>query len=209
MVSAALFVTFVLGMTATGLKAYNQELSEHGARAIALGAYLRSGHFLEALFENWESEFLQMGMFVLLTVWLFQKGSAESKRPDEVDPSDEDPRRHRRDKDAPWPVRQGGLALVVYEHSLSISLILLFFASLALHAVSGLKLQNAENGLHGQPAIGLGDYVTSAQFWFESFQNWQSEFLAVVAIVGLSIFLRQKGSTQSKPVVAPHAKTGH
>ena len=111
--------------------------------------------------------------------------------------------------DSPWPVRRGGIALRLYEHSLSTALALLFLASFLLHAAGGLRRVNDERSFDGLPPETLGEYVSSAQFWFESFQNWQSEFLAVVAIVGLSIFLRQKGSTQSKPVAAPHSETGH
>jgi hypothetical protein len=98
--------------------------------------------------------------------------------------------------------------LALYENSLAIVFFLLFFASLALHAIGGVKAFNAEQLQHGQSAISAWRYVTTSQFWFESMQNWQSEFVAVAAIVGLSIFLRQKGSAESKPVAAPHRETG-
>jgi hypothetical protein len=149
-----------------------------------------------------------MGLFVLLTVRLFQRGSSESKSLEGRNECDADPTRHRRDPDAPWPVRRGGLALAVYQHSLSASLIALFLFSLALHAITGVRNVNEEHRIAGLPPETLGEYVTSARFWFESFQNWQSEFLAVLAIVVLSIFLREKGSSQSKAVAAPHTETG-
>jgi hypothetical protein len=204
---AALFLVFLVGQALAGHRVYNDDLSEHGSAPVDFLAYLGSGHFLEATFENWESEFLQMGMFVLLTVRLYQKGSSESKERGEPHPSDEDPREHRDDPEAPWPVRRGGLVLAIYERSLSIALFSLFVASFALHAATGLRLFNEERLEHGQEAVGLWGYVGSSEFWFESFQNWQSEFLAVLGIVLLTIFLRQRGSPQSKPVAASHAST--
>jgi hypothetical protein len=209
LVTAGLFLVFTLGMAYAGFRTYTSELGEHAGPGLGFVHYLSSGHFLEAMFENWESEFLQMGLFVMLTSRLLQKGSAESKPLQEDDPSDEDPRSSGRPEHAPWPVRRGGMALALYERSLSIALLALFLFSFLLHALSGVKHENVERALHGLPAEGLGQYVLSSQFWFESFQNWQSEFLAVLAIVVLSIFLRQRGSPQSKPVAAPHAQTGH
>lgn len=108
----------------------------------------------------------------------------------------------------PWPVRKRGWVLVLYEHSLAIAFFALFFASMALHAIGGVKAFNEEQLEHGQAAISVWRYVTTSQFWFESMQNWQSEFIAVAAIVGLSIFLRQRGSAESKPVAEPHRHTG-
>jgi hypothetical protein len=207
-VLSLLFVGCWWGQAAFGFLEYNETLREHGLPRVGFLEYAQSGHFLEATFENWESEFLQMGLFVLLTVRLFQRGSSESKSLEGRNECDADPTRHRRDPDAPWPVRRGGLALAVYQHSLSASLIALFLFSLALHAITGVRNVNEEHRIAGLPPETLGEYVTSARFWFESFQNWQSEFLAVLAIVVLSIFLREKGSSQSKAVAAPHTETG-
>ena len=125
-----LFVVFLAGMTATGYRVHNNEQLEHGQPAESVGSYLTSGDFFEATFENWESEFLQMGMYVVLTAYLFQRGSSESKPMDEEPPQDEDPRTKAHDPDAPWPVRRGGLILRLYEHSLSGLFFLLFFASI-------------------------------------------------------------------------------
>src|SRR6185436_10440930 len=159
-------------------------------------------------FENWESEFLQMGGYVLLTVWLVQRGSAESKKLNEAESVDEDAQRHRDEDDAPWPVRQGGVWLAVYKRSLSLALFGLFAAAFLLHAVTGARAYSAEQIEHGASSVSTWEYLHRAQFWFESLQNWQSEFLAVAAIVVLTIFLRQQGSPESKPVHAPHAQTG-
>ena len=208
LVLAALFIASLVGQMVSGLAAHNEELSEHGRAALTMGAYLTSGDFIEATFENWESEFLQMGLFVLLTVKLFQKGSSESKEIDKPHESEEPPEKHRSDPDAPWPVKRGGVALTLYKHSLSIAFFVLFAASFALHAVGGHDKHNDEALLHGQPTQTVLEYMGSSQFWFESFQNWQSEFLAVLSIVVLSIFLRERGSPQSKPVAAPHSETG-
>jgi hypothetical protein len=203
----AMFLAATAAQIGFGLAANNLERAEVGLPALALGAYLASGHFLEALFENWESEFLQMGIFVVLSVKLRQKGSAESK-PLEPCEEDEDPRDHARDPGAPWPVRRGGFVLVLYENSLAIAFSLLFASSFVFHAVGGWMKTNDENIARGRATETLGEYWSSSQFWFESFQNWQSEFLAVLAIVVLTIFLRQRGSPQSKPVAAPLEKTG-
>jgi hypothetical protein len=201
-----LFTGSLAGQWLTGYKEYNKEREEEGQATVGLAAYSHSGHFLQATFENWESEFLQMALFVLLTVSLRQKGSSESKKingKEEVD-REPDPRR----KDAPWPVRKGGLILLLYKHSLSIVLLLLFIFSFIVHFYGSLKDENEQLAMKGMPQETAGNYITDPRFWFESFQNWQSEFLSVFAIVGLSIYLRQKGSPQSKPVDAPHSETG-
>jgi len=197
------------GQTATGLNTYNSERRLDGETELSFGQYLTSAHFGEATFENWESEFLQMGMYVLFTVKLVQRGSAESRSLDEPAPQDEDPAKHQRDRHAPWPVRRGGVWLVVYRHSLSLALFALFVVTLLLHAATGGRVFNNEQELAGSAdRVSTWSYLARSQFWFESLQNWQSEFLAVGTIVVLTIFLRQHGSPESKPVHAPHAKTG-
>jgi hypothetical protein len=208
LVLAVLFLGLLWGQAVAGLHEYNEDQAAHGEPAIGMGEYLRSGHFIEATAENWESEFLQMAAYVLLTIGLFQKGSSESKDPDKQEAVDRDPRESRRRKSVPGPVRKGGLALWVYERSLSLAFILLFLVSIALHAWGGAMLHNEERVEHGELPVSIAEYVGSSKFWFESFQNWQSEFLALLAMVVLSIFLRQRGSPESKPVDAPHGETG-
>jgi hypothetical protein len=207
LVVAALFLFSLVGQWITGYMEYNEERQQQqGAATIGLVQYLGSGHFVEALFENWESEFLQMGVFVVLTVFFKQKGSAESKSIDVEDAVDADPREpgERGRKDAPWPVRKGGFALKVYENSLGIALFALFFLSFALHAIGGAQDYSEELVARGEQAVNVFQYLTTSRMWFESFQNWQSEFLSIVALVVLSIFLRQRGSPESKPVAVPH-----
>jgi hypothetical protein len=207
-VLVALFLLTMVGQTWSGWSAYNEERRQHGGAPVSIGEYLGTGHFGEATFENWESEFLQMAFYVLLTVYLYQLGSSESKRPDVIEMVDLDPRDSDQKDIAPWPVRQGGLVLRLYENSLSIAFALLFAASFALHATTGVRAYNEEQLAHGSHAISTLEYVGTSQFWFESFQNWQSEFLSLAAMVTFTIFLRQRGSPESKPVDAPYWDTG-
>jgi hypothetical protein len=207
LVCIALFLCFWAAQAVTGWQEHNSDQVTHGEQEITFGEYLTTGHFWEASTENWESEFLQMGAFVLLTIFLIQKGSPESKQPG-GDDVDEDPRDHADDPDAPGPVRHGGWRLVLYENSLLIAFFGLFFVSLLLHAVSGTAEYNAEAKSHGEGPLSVLEFVRTSAFWFQSFQNWQSEFLAVGAIVLLTIVLRQRGSSESKPVAASHSETG-
>jgi hypothetical protein len=204
----ALFLIFFGGMILSGVRVYNSDQLEHGQQAVSLGSYLLSGAFFEATFENWESEFLQMGMYVVLTAFLFQKGSSESKPVDEAAPQDEDPREAAKRPGVPWPVRRGGWVLTAYEHSLSALFFILFFASIIGHAIGGAKEYSEEQLAHGGAPVTTLHYLGTSQFWFESFQNWQSEFLAVAVIVFASVYLRQRGSPESKPVAEPHRETG-
>ena len=202
-----LFLIFFVGQSIAGYKADNSDNEQHRQPPESYGEYLTSGAFVEATFENWESEFLQMGAYVVLTALLIQKGSPESKNPD-GDETDEDPRPRRDDPSVPGPVRRGGLALTVYENSLSLALFALFLLSFVLHALGGHAEFNQQQLEHGASTVSLWSFVTSSQFWFQSMQNWQSEFLAVAALTVLGIYLRQRGSPESKPVAAPHAQTG-
>jgi hypothetical protein len=202
-----LFFVFVLAQSVTGLLDCNSTEKEHGQPPVGYVQYLGSGDFVEAVFENWESEFLQMGSYVVLTAYLYQRGSAESKDPDAEDPdADYGEDRHR--ADAPWPVRRGGLALKIYENSLGIALLAIFVFSFALHAIGGAEVYSQEQVEHGARPVSTLQYLGTSRMWFESFQNWQSEFLAMGAMVVLSIYLRQRHSPESKPVAAPHAETG-
>ncbi|RZA33598.1 MAG: hypothetical protein EOP92_20045 [Lysobacteraceae bacterium] len=198
-----LMLATLAGQIVAGRQVYNEELRKEGAPALSLSEYVTSGHFVSATFENWESEFLQMGMYVLLTVSLRQKGSAES-RP--LDPANEEERIEKGRK--PWPVRAGGIWLKLYGHSLAIAFAFLFVASFVLHLEGSWRHESVQRQLEGEPPQELMEHLGSAQFWFESFQNWQSEFLAVASLVILTIWLRQKDCPQSKPVEAPHSQTG-
>jgi Domain of unknown function (DUF6766) len=202
------FGLILLGQTITGNLEENEDRAAHALAPLSFAAYLASPHFLEATMENWESEFLQMGVFVILTAFLFQKGSAESKDPAGGEEVNRDPTRARKKPNAPWPVRRGGWVLKLYQNSLSLAFLVLFLVSLFFHGLGGYKQYNEEQALHGQPMVSFLGYFGTSRFWFESFQNWQSEFLAIASMVVLTIFLRQKGSPESKPVDASHSETG-
>jgi hypothetical protein len=200
-----LAVITIVAQVLTGLHQYNYFLNEYHQNPIGILHYLKSGHFIEATFENWESEFLQMGLFVWLTVFLRQKGSSESKKLSGKEDVDRIPKNHPH---APWPVRKGGIVLSLYKHSLSLSLMLLFIFSFLLHWYGSNKDFNEQQILEGKSIETMVTYLSNSRLWFESFQNWQSEFLSVFAIIFLSIYLREIGSPQSKPVDAPHSETG-
>lgn len=196
-----LFVVFAIGQLLAGRLVLNEERERQGEPPLDLVHYVSTPHALEALTENWESEFLQMAAFAILTAFLIQRGSAESKDPDR---EKRENARAAVSPDAPWPVHRGGWVLRVYEHSLSLSLGLVFVVTLALHAWSGAALHNEEQLRLGRPTVTTWDYLGTSQFWFESLQNWQSEFLSIGAMVILTIFLREKGSPESKRVETPH-----
>jgi hypothetical protein len=182
-------------MLLSGWYAHNADLAEHGAKALAFLSYLSSGEFLSALFENWESEFLQMAAYVVFTAILFQRGSAESRDPD--------------DPDRPNDKKLGsGVSSWLYAHSLGLTLAGLFVASFLVHWRASLTAANEEAARHGAMLHTPLQYLVDSTFWFESFQNWQSEFLSTAVLVVLSIFLRHQGSPESKPLNAPNSDTG-
>lgn len=201
-----LFALSITGQAISGWHEHKKEIEELGGIKSSFIRYLTSGHFIQSTFENWESEFLQMGIYVWLTIFLRQKGSSESKHLTEKEEVDREP--DPKKNDAPWPVRKGGFALKFYEHSLTFAFILFFMISFGLHAYGSITDYNEEQLLRGRPTATLPEYLADSRFWHESFQNWQSEFIAVLSIVVLSIFLRQKGSPESKPVDAPNSETG-
>ncbi|MFG1953509.1 DUF6766 family protein [Micromonospora sp. NPDC048830] len=201
------FVIFWLLQSVFGWQVHNEELSQYGQDALSYLAYLHSGHFAEATFENWESEFLQMGGYVLLTAYLVQKGSSESKPVDQGDRPED--RAENATPESPRPVHVGGLALTVYRNSLSIALLMIFAGAFLGHLFGGVAEYNEEQMLQsGAAPISAWQFLGTSDFWFQSMQNWQSEFLAVAALILLSILLRQHGSPESKPVTASHATTG-
>ncbi|QHS57532.1 hypothetical protein GWR56_19010 [Mucilaginibacter sp. 14171R-50] len=201
-----LFIVTLCAQALTGWKEHNQELADDHANEIPFLTYLHTGHFVSSTFENFQSEFLQMALYVVMTVGLRQQGSAESKSLDEKEDVDREPNPNK--KDAPWPVRKGGIWLKLYSHSLSIAFFALFFFSWGMHLYGSWMDNNTEQAVKGKAFQTITQYIAGPRFWFETFQNWQSEFLSVLSIVVLTIFLRQKGSSESKPVDAPHMETG-
>jgi hypothetical protein len=195
-----LFFATLVGMALTGHAVSSEDLLRHGRPAEALSEYLFSGEFLSALFENWESEFLQMSAYVVLTAKLFQRGSAESRDPDSPEREGDDLPPHAR----AWSAVRRWL----YARSLGLVLFLFFALSFVAHLLSSSRAANDEAMLHGEAAQSAAAYLADPLFWFESFQNWQSEFLATAVLVVLSIFLRYQGSPESKPVSASDSDTG-
>jgi hypothetical protein len=195
----SIFLVTLVGMSLTGWQTENNSLQDHRQATQSYGEYLTSGSFIEAVFENWESEFLQMWALVMLTVFLYQKGSADSK-PLRGDAKQDTSSRLSIIRAGSWKKRGKALAHGLYAHSLGLALLAIFVVSFWLHAAGGVSAYNQEVLLHGGQTLSIFGYIGSSQFWFESLQNWQSEFLAVGSLLVLSIYLRERGSQQSKPV---------
>ena len=164
-----LTVTTLVGQAITGCLENNKDRAEKHVEPLNFRQYLLSPHFIEAIFENWESEFLQMALYVILTVKLRQIGSSESKKIDGKENVDREPKAH---KDAPWSVKKGGSLLAIYKNSLTIAFIILFLASFALHVKGSLESYNLNQQLQGKPLETLGNFLVDSKLWFESFQNW-------------------------------------
>ncbi|MBD3832228.1 MAG: hypothetical protein IE910_02590 [Brevundimonas sp.] len=202
-----LFAASILGHALTGWRVETADALRHGQDGGTLMEYLGSAAFLSTVFENWESEFLQMAAYVVLTAFLIQKGSSESRAP-EAPPRDADLETQAGKAGAPAPLRWGAFARAVYSRSLGLALVVLFLASFILHWTQSARAAAQEALEHGEAAKEAFGYLADPQLWFESFQNWQSEFLSTAVLVVLSIYLRQRESPESKPVAAPHDQTG-
>jgi hypothetical protein len=203
----ALFLVSISGQWIAGWQVENEELLRHGGAALSLGAYTVDPAFLSSVFENWESEFLQMSAYVVLTAMLVQRGSAESRDPDDP-PRDSDLERQAHNRGAPKILSAGRLARALYARSLGIALFSLFLLSFVLHWRNSAAVAAEEARQHGEAAVGTLAYLGDPQLWFESFQNWQSEFLSTAVLIVLSIWLRQRESPESKAVAAPNDETG-
>lgn len=201
------FLATMIGHLVAGWHFENEELARHGEPTLSLLGFARDPHFLSTLFENWESEFLQMSAYVVLTAYLFQRGSAESRDPDDP-PRDEDLAAQGRKAGAPAILKSGRAMRWLYAHSLGLALLLLFAATFVLHWLYSAEEAADDARAHGEIPLTAVEHLASAQFWFESFQNWQSEFLSTAVLVVLSIYLREAESPESKPVAAPHSQTG-
>lgn len=204
-----LFAGSITGQFFAGYNTYNDQLRQHGLPGLAGHAdYLLNGHFVSSVAENMESEFLQMAVFVALTAFLYQKGSAESKKPKEERTPKDREEEQAEEAYSQEQHRRRGFAWVLYENSLSLTLVSLFLLFFLLHAWGSLHAINEENVWAGRPEIPFREIFFQPEFLFESFQNWQSEFFSIAAIVLLTIWLRQKGSAQSKKLFDPTWKTG-
>ena len=205
----ALFAVCLIAQALVGHTDYNNDELAHGGEPIGLGAFVTSSAFWVDVMENWQSEYLQFTMFILVTVWLVQRGSTESKQPgEEGGETDEEQKvgRHAGRDSPPW-AKAGGWRTVVFANSLVALMAFIFIGSWFAQAVTGRIEYNAEQLEHRQPAVSLLGYMGSADYWNRTLQNWQSEFLAVGSMAIFSVYLRQRGSSQSKPVGAPNVET--
>lgn len=201
----AIFVIALAGQAIAGHSLYNQEQAEHGEPAVSLWGYVTSSSFGQAVMENWQSEYLQFALFALATVWFLQRGSPESKELDSAGTETDAEQRVGRHADSSSPrwAAAGGVRRAIYSNSLIIVMALVFLGSWFAQSVTGWTDFNSEQRVHGEPTVSWLGYVGSATFWESTLQNWQSEFLAVGSFAVLTIFLRQRGSPESKPVGAP------
>ncbi len=205
-----IFLATLAAQAVAGHKLFNEDQLAHHEHAITFGRYLTSSSFGQAVMENWQSEYLQFTLYILGTAWLVQRGSPESKKLDQAGLESDEQQKvgpHATSRSPKW-ARVGGLRTKIYSNSLVLLMGLIFFASWFGSAATGWTQYNADQDEHKQPIVSLGGYMKSADFWESSLQNWQSEFLAIGSMAVFSIYLRQRGSPESKPVGAPHDATG-
>jgi uncharacterized protein DUF6766 len=202
-----IFLGALVGQAIAGHNLFNEEQLAHGEETIGFWRYVASSHFAQAVTENWQSEYLQFALFAGATVWLLQKGSPESKPLDMAGRESEREQKLGRYalKSSPrWARLEGGARRWLYENSLLLVMGMIFLASWYAQSVSGWTVYNDGQMAHGEPQLSWWEYIGTSNFWEATLQNWQSEFLAVGSFAVLTIYLRQRGSPESKPVGAPH-----
>jgi uncharacterized protein DUF6766 len=205
-----LFVGALVGQAIAGHILHNEDAMAHHGTTMTFWRYIVSSDFGNAVMENWQSEYLQFMLFMLATIWLIERGSPESKSPGKEGTESEKDQKiaEHADPDSPEWAKAGGVRTAVYSNSLFIVMSLIFFGSWFAQSVTGWTKFNAEQVDHHEKVVSWLGYIGSADFWEATLQNWQSEFLAVGSFVAITIYLRQRGSSQSKPVGAPHEATG-
>jgi hypothetical protein len=205
-----LFAGTLVGQSVAGHRAFNEQAREHGSEVISYPRYLVSSDFGEAVVENWQSEYLQFTLFILATVWLVQRGSTESKKPEEAGRESDEQQLigpHAQRNSPAW-AKARGWRTALYSNSLLLVMASIFFASWFAQSVTGWTEYNEGQREHDQAPVSWAGYLARADFWEKTLQNWQSEFLAVGTMAVFTIYLRQRGSPESKPVGAPHDQTG-
>ncbi len=205
----ALFLVTLAAQSLAGWLEDNEKLQQHGMPPESYLHFVTSSEFVVDVAENWQSEFLQFFVFIIATIWLIQRGSTQSKKPgDEGLGSDEDQLvgEHARPDSPSW-AKARGIRQTVFSNSLLMVMGAVFVLSWFAQSLAGTVVMNSGNAEHGQPPITWLEYLAQPDFWNRTFQNWQSEFLAVGAMIALSIYLRQRGSSESKPVGTPHHET--
>jgi len=200
----------LIGQALTGVAEYNSQVVIDDLPQMGIGEYVTSSQFAVDVAENWQSEYLQFLLYIVLTVWLVQRGSPESKPVDERGGEDDQKQKlgAHASKNSPRWARAGGWRTALYSNSLGLVMGLFFLGSWGAQLVAGTSAYNSERLQNLLAPISMPQYFVSANFWNRTLQNWQSEFLAVGSMVVLSIYLRQRGSPESKPVGSPHTATG-
>jgi hypothetical protein len=206
----AIFLLTLIGQSFAGWKVHNQEQLAHDEPTISWARFLVTSDFGSNVLENWQSEWLQFWIFALATVWLIQKGSNESKSPEEAGLESDQKQKVKgfAPENAPSWAKRPGWRLHVFSNSFVIVMGVVFLATWLAQSFASWSFFNQEQEDHGEPTVSWATYITSADFWERSLQNWQSEFLAVGTMAVFTIYLRQRGSPESKPVGAPHGETG-
>jgi hypothetical protein len=205
-----IFLAALVGQAIAGHILHNEDATAHGGETISIWRYIVSSDFGQAVMENWQSEYLQFMLFMFATVWLLQRGSPESKEPGKegLETLKEQKIGEHAQQDSPEWAKPRGIKTFVYSNSLLIVMSIIFFGSWFAQSVTGWTEFNSQQADHGEAAVSWLSYVSSADFWEATLQNWQSEFLAVGSFAAITVYLRQRGSPESKPVGAPHGSTG-
>ena len=204
------FLAALVGQAIAGHALHNDDAIAHHSSTMSFWRYIVSSDFGNAVMENWQSEYLQFTLFMLATIWLIQRGSPESKPPGQAGTESDREQKigpHADERSPRW-AKTGGLRTFVYSNSLLIVMAIIFFGSWFAQSVTGWTTYNANQVDHHQATVTWIGYIGSADFWEATLENWQSEFLAVGSFVAITAFLRQRGSSQSKPVGTPHDATG-
>ena len=206
----AIFIAALIGQAIAGTAEYNNDAIAHGSETLSFWGYVVSVDYGQAVMENWQSEYLQFTLFIFATVWFVQRGSPESKKLDEVGTQSDAQQlvgEHARPDSPKW-ARARGLKLFLYSNSLLIVMGAIWIGSWTAQSLTGWRSYNETQVEHGDTTLSWLQYLGAADFWQTTLQNWQSEFLAVGSMAVLSIYLRQRGSPESKPVGMPHESTG-
>lgn len=204
-----LFLGALVGQALSGHADYNNHQLADGAAAVSFWQYVTSSNFAVDVAENWQSEYLQFSLYIFATVWLVQRGSPESKLPKDAGPGSDEEQRlgaHATDRSPAW-ARAGGWRTALFSNSLCLTMGVLFLLSWLAQSVAGVVVYNADQLADHESTVSWLSYLGSADFWNRTLQNWQSEFLAIGSMAVLSVYLRQRGSPESKPVGDPHDTT--
>ena len=206
----SIFALSLVGQSFAGLHDFNAEQAAHGGEQYSYWRFIVSSEFGGDVMENWQSEFLQFSLLILATVWFVQRGSTESKRLDDAGQESDKEERVGRSASAKAPrwAKVKGWRGRLYENSLGLAMVAIFFGTWFAQSVTNWTAYNNQQAEHGEPPVTWVSFLGQADFWNRTLQNWQSEFLAVATMAAFSIYLRQRGSAESKPVGAPHDETG-